>query len=128
MQQIFEFMDDRVRVMREKATVKKMISLYCHSHHSNSGSQLCDSCQTIYEYASKRIDVCVFGNDKPTCENCPVHCYNKEMKAKIKTIMRFSGPRMIYRQPIAAVNHFIDKAIDKKKIKRHYKSTKKRTI
>jgi hypothetical protein len=36
---------------------------------------------------------------------CPVHCFKPEMREKIKTVMRFSGPLMIYRHPIIGLQH-----------------------
>ena len=44
----------------------------------------------------------------------------------MRKIMRYSGPRMIYKHPVATVNHFINKAIDKRKTS-DYISQKKKT-
>jgi hypothetical protein len=33
------------------------------------------------------------------------------MRDKIKTVMRFSGPRMIYRHPILGIWHLFDKRL-----------------
>ena len=33
---------------------------------------------------------------KTFCSNCKVHCYKPEMRKKIRAVMRFSGPRMIF--------------------------------
>ena len=112
-------MNQERRIRNEKATVRKLIRLYCVAHHQTPKGQLCEHCQTIFGYACDRIDSCKFGIDKPTCQNCPVHCYSKDMKEGIKNIMRYSGPRMIYKHPIDTANHFINKVIDKKKISKH---------
>ena len=93
---------------REKETIKAMIRLYCNKVHGTK-TGLCPECSGVLEYSLKRIDNCVFGVDKPPCEKCPVHCYKKDMRQKIKTIMRFSGPRMIMRHPWFAVMHIVDK-------------------
>jgi hypothetical protein len=37
-----------------------------------------------------------------------VHCYQPVMKEKVKTIMRFSGPRLIYKSPVLALHHIFD--------------------
>ncbi|MBP1759917.1 MAG: Nitrous oxide-stimulated promoter [Firmicutes bacterium] len=95
------------RLEREKATVKTMIKLYCKGHHQSDG-ELCSGCKKLLEYAMSRLNHCKFGESKPTCAKCPVHCYKPEMRERIKETMRYSGPKMIYTQPIAAIRHLID--------------------
>lgn len=60
-------------------------------------------------YAHKRLDMCKFGNDKSNCKQCPVHCYKPQMREKIRTIMRWAGPRMLIYDPIAAICHLLNK-------------------
>ena len=60
---------------------------------------------TLASYSEERLDRCQFGNGKPTCRKCPVHCYKPDMREMIREVMRFSGPRMIFRHPIAAIRH-----------------------
>lgn len=95
------------RLDREKTTVLLMIELYC-KHHHHADTKLCSECQMLSEYAMARLDNCKFAENKPTCANCTVHCYKPQMREKIKEVMRYSGPRMIYRHPIAAIRHLID--------------------
>ncbi len=83
-----------------------MVSLYCNTYHHRGG--LCPDCTGLRDYALKRLDVCPFGEGKTTCAKCPVHCYRPEMREKIRMVMRYSGPRMIYRHPLMAVRHIID--------------------
>ena len=94
----------------EKKTVKVMIAMYCNSHHSNSNGELCSNCSSLLDYALSRIDNCVFGMDKPTCEKCPVHCYEKDQRDEIKKIMRYAGPRMLFRHPILTIKHLVNNA------------------
>jgi len=91
---------------RDKTTILKMIEIFCSSSHKGSG--LCGDCAELYEYASERIDKCRFGEEKPVCSKCPVHCYKKEMREKIIEVMRFSGPKMIWKHPLLAVLHLLD--------------------
>jgi len=95
------------RLDREKATVQMMIELYCKAHH-NPDTKLCSGCQELLEYAMTRLAHCKFGESKPTCAKCTVHCYKPEMRKRIQKIMRYSGPRMIYTHPIAAIRHVFD--------------------
>src|SRR5512147_3192681 len=94
------------RLRRERQTIRVMIEMYCdQQHHSD---QLCGECQGLLAYAMFRIDKCPFKNNKPTCAKCPIHCYKPEMRAKVREVMRFSGPKMIFSHPVLAVLHILD--------------------
>ncbi len=95
------------RIQRERKTIEAMIRLYCRKNHGNE--YFCHECKALAEYASKKLDKCPFSPDKPVCIDCKVHCYQKEQREQIRQIMRFSGPKMIFRHPILAVFHIIDK-------------------
>lgn len=92
---------------REKAIVSEMILLYCRKNHKN-GKKLCDDCAALDMYARERSDKCPFMENKTFCSRCKVHCYKPEMREKIRTVMRFSGPRMIFYHPIMAIRHAIE--------------------
>ncbi|HBG58820.1 nitrous oxide-stimulated promoter family protein [Proteiniphilum sp. UBA1028] len=89
----------------EKKVVARMISIYCRSMHG-SGKQLCDECNALLTYASQRLERCPYGEEKPTCASCPIHCYKSDMRQKIKEVMRTAGPPMLFLHPIDAVKHF----------------------
>lgn len=91
---------------QEKLTVGKMIHIYCHAKHGTR-HYLCEECDKLNEYAQKRLSHCKYGDDKPICKNCSTHCYTPAMKEKIRVVMRFAGPRMIYKHPILAVKHLL---------------------
>ena len=92
------------RIAQEQRTVSKMIALYCHAQHHTKGG-LCPECAKLLAYAQARISRCPFLPDKPTCAKCPVHCYQPAMRAQIRQVMRYAGPRMLLHDPIAAVQH-----------------------
>ena len=94
------------RLQREYKTVDAMISIYCGSHHRYH--VICDDCRELGEYALERLKKCPFGEDKPTCAQCLVHCYKPVMRERIREVMRYSGPRMIYTHPITAIQHLFD--------------------
>jgi hypothetical protein len=96
------------RPERERETVLKMITLYCHDHHSPAGER-CEACQSLADYALERIARCPFGAAKPTCDQCTVHCYRPEMRDEIRKVMRYAGPRMIFHHPRLAILHLIDR-------------------
>ena len=69
---------------------------------------LCPQCQTLLDYALQRLERCRFGEDKPSCTRCPVHCYKPAMREQIRQVMRYSGPRMLLHNPIMAIRHMWD--------------------
>ena len=93
--------------MREKRTVGAMVRIYCRRHHGTSG-ELCGDCSELLDYATGRLDKCPFGAKKPTCADCPVHCYNPAMREKVRGVMRYSGPRLLFRHPVLALMHVVD--------------------
>lgn len=97
------------RIEREKKTIALMIDIYCQRKHGNKKGELCDECKELLEYAHKRLSFCKFGENKSTCSRCPIHCYKKDMKEKVKGVMKFSGPRLIVHNPIELVRHALNK-------------------
>jgi len=95
------------RIRREAQTAQAMIRLYCRKTHGR-GSALCESCLEMSDFAIKRLDHCPFQEGKTTCAKCPVHCYERTMRQRIKDVMRIAGPHMLYRHPILATWHYID--------------------
>jgi hypothetical protein len=93
-----------IRSEQEIKTVRTMIGMYCRSRHSG-GKMLCENCRSLGSYAEKRILKCSFGENKPVCSKCPIHCYQPQMRKQIQAVMRFSGPRMMYRHPLLAIRH-----------------------
>ena len=101
------------RLERERATVNKMINIYCHLNHKTKS--ICNDCKTLADYADLRLEKCPYQEDKPACNKCPIHCYRSIEREQIKQVMRFSGPKMIFRHPYLAVMHMIDKRHEPKK-------------
>jgi len=101
------------RYEREIYSLKVMIKFYCNRKHNIAG--LCDSCSKVQDYALQRYHHCPYGNAKPVCSVCPVHCYRPDMRAEIKKIMRFAGPRMLWNYPLIAFDHMFLK-------KKHFRS------
>ena len=99
-------MDVKTKREREKEAVSLMIAIYCRKRHGSK--QLCPDCAALEAYARHRSDKCPFMETKTFCSNCRVHCYKKDMREKIREVMRFSGPRMIIHHPIMAIRHVIE--------------------
>lgn len=99
---------------REKTIVSEMIALYCRKNHRTNG--LCPDCAALEEYARQRSDKCPFMETKTFCSNCKVHCYKPEMREKIRVVMRFSGPRMLFYHPVMAVRHLMETKKEKRRM------------
>ena len=93
------------RIRLEKKTISVMIEMYCRDRHGGRDGVLCDRCVKLHDYAMERIDKCPFCLSKPTCAKCPIHCYKPDVRERIKTVMRYSGPRMLGRHPVLALLH-----------------------
>ncbi len=95
------------RLDRERETLGIMIAMYCRdNHHPPDG--LCDNCRGLMDYALKRVDNCKFQQNKPVCGRCTVHCYKPDMREKVRQVMRYAGPRMIWHHPVLALRHLWD--------------------
>jgi len=107
-QKIVEFRTDRrfERRARELKTLEAMLRMYCRRHHG--GEPLCAECAALSEYARRRLERCVFGDAKPTCANCLVHCYRADMRERVRAMMRWAGPRMLLRHPVLGLLHLLD--------------------
>ena len=95
------------RLRREAHTITAMLQLYCRDHHDGQGA-LCADCAQLQDYAHQRLARCPFDMHKPTCAKCTIHCYKPEMRARMRTVMRYAGPRMLLRHPYLALAHLAD--------------------
>lgn len=104
------------RLAREMRTMEAMVCIYCRAHHGPKPP--CAECSQLLEYARARLAACPFGEMKPTCQQCPVHCYKPAMQDIIKKVMRFAGPRMLLKHPVLAIRHLLDERRSKKRGKK----------
>jgi hypothetical protein len=95
------------RLAREWKTMITMTRIYCRDHHQPE-SDLCKECKQFLSYANTRLERCRFGEEKPTCAMCPVHCYQRDRREQVRVIMRYAGPRMMWEHPIMSLRHWLD--------------------
>ena len=107
-------MDVHSKRQREKETVSRMIAIYCRKKHGTR--ELCPECAALDAYARQRSDRCPFMETKTFCSNCKVHCYKADMRQRIREVMRFSGPWMIFHHPVMALRHVIETKKEKKQL------------
>ena len=92
----------------EEKTVLLMIGIYCRASHARRPRGfLCPECRRLADYAVARLGRCPWGEDKPACVRCPTHCYTPAMRAAVKKVMRFSGPRMLVFHPARGIRHVL---------------------
>lgn len=98
-----------VRIEREKNVIGQMIEIYCRKHHGGvvrrDEGGICDECRAVLEYAMRRLENCPKGNAKSSCRKCEIHCYSAANREKIRAVMRYVGPRMLFIHPWSALRH-----------------------
>lgn len=103
-------------LLTELKTVSAMLAIYCRHHHRHrarhkhsdgSVDNLCHECRQLLMYAELRLDRCPYGQQKPTCNQCPIHCYKPEPKQQMQQVMRYAGPRMLLPHPLLAIRHLL---------------------
>jgi len=108
----------RGRLGREQKTMRHMVAIYCRDHHDHGHDRNrdrdrhddlpCAGCREFLAYAGRRLEKCPYGEGKPTCANCPIHCYKRDPREFARTVMRYAGPRMLWRHPWLALMHLVD--------------------
>ena len=104
------------KIRKERETVDLMIAIFCKKKHRHPKNDVCVECKELMDYCHYRLSLCPWGEKKPFCSNCLIHCYDKEHRERIRQVMRFSGPRMIFSHPILALSHVIETKKEKKKL------------
>ncbi|SLM63354.1 MULTISPECIES: nitrous oxide-stimulated promoter family protein [Dickeya] len=94
------------RIQREMRTVQAMLKLYERAFPAPADDVT--YYVTLRDYAFNRLTKCIYGEEKPACKQCPVHCYQPAKREAIKAVMRWAGPRMLIHHPILAVRHLLD--------------------
>lgn len=118
----------------EFKTIQAMVNIYCKQHHRRGGEQqICGECHDFLIYANEKLDRCPYGQAKPTCNKCPIHCYKTQQREQAKRIMRYAGPRMLLKHPILAIRHLcaekrpVPTKVPEQASNRHIRKHKKKT-
>ncbi|MCK5584672.1 nitrous oxide-stimulated promoter family protein [Candidatus Bipolaricaulota bacterium] len=54
-----------------------------------------------------RIEMCPLGDQKPACRRCTIQCHDPGHRNRIRAVMRYAGPRMLFRYPLLALRHML---------------------
>jgi predicted amidophosphoribosyltransferase len=87
--------------------MEAMIRIHCRDHHAPANG-ICSECRQLLDYAGVRLERWRFGAEKPTCAKCPVHCYQRARREQVKAVMRYAGPRMLWKHPLLSLRHWLD--------------------
>lgn len=110
---------------REMKTLEFMIGIYCRKKHKHKDG-LCAECQDLLDYARFRRSLCPFGDKKTFCSNCKIHCYKPEMHEKMRNVMKFAGPRMMFYDPKQAFGHVAETIRVKRQRRKEEKEKRKK--
>lgn len=105
---------------QEVELIPKMIRIYCKGKHKTKDG-LCTECEELKDYALFRLSKCPFKVNKGFCSFCKIHCYKPDMREKIKDVMKYSGPRMLFTHPIFSISHVVQMIKYKKSLKKKAK-------
>jgi hypothetical protein len=95
------------RLEKEQKTISIMIRIFCRAHHGTDKELLCPACTDLLDYAKERLRRCPYVEDKGACSKCKIHCYKPDMRKQTTEVMRYSGPKMIKRHPLLAIDHLL---------------------
>ena len=102
----------------KKEQEKKLIAIMINMYRSFEGREMSDDeLDELLLYASKRIEACLYRRNnekKPFCNVCPIHCYKSDMREKIKKVMRYAGPRLLFKHPVLSLKHLFKTIYAKK--------------
>ncbi len=94
------------RIQREIQTIQAMLTLYERAFPAPPDDA--GYYTKLHDYALNRLQKCYYGENKPACKQCPIHCYQPAKREAIKAIMRWAGPRMLLYHPILSIRHLLD--------------------
>lgn len=102
---------------REKKMISQMIALYCHRNHHTRGAPL-SRVRGAERLRPRPLRALPVHGDEDLLRQLPRARYKPDMREKIRAVMRFSGPRMIFYHPVAAIRHVVETKREKKRLKR----------
>lgn len=97
--------------------MEKMVHLHCRSKHGSAGHSLCSDCAALLDYMQRRTDCCPRMADKMFCSGCPHPCYRPDMRTKVRAVMRYAAPRMLWHDPLLVIRHVALSRRDQRKSK-----------
>lgn len=97
---------------KDRRTLEAIGSIYCRGHHPGVAKDtggLCPACRGTIEQTLDRAAACPYGHGH-NCEDCETHCQRGEAQQRIKAIMAYAAPRMVFRHPLMTLEYLKKKA------------------
>ena len=112
------------KTARDLRTLASFIQIYCDGHHKTADRtaptlkthdvegiaarplMLCRDCQKLLAHAVVKRTHCDL-DPKPSCKKCPEHCYAPKYRDQIRTVMRYSGKRLLFQGRLNYVWHLL---------------------
>ena len=106
---------DPVSIQQDTDKLVRFLSMYCDAHHGHrfrvpfvfehvkvpakvaKGPELCDECKRLLRHAVVMRALCPL-DPKPKCRNCPQHCYRPLYKDQMEEVMKYAGPRSLFKR------------------------------
>jgi len=98
-------MDDKQKQEKDIRVLATFIGCYCRGKHRSPKGELCPDCAGLLSYAEMKRRKCPL-DPKPDCKHCPIHCYGKAQRAKIREVMAYSGRRLLLRGRLDLLWHY----------------------
>ena len=112
------------KTKRDLKTLASFIQIYCDGHHKSADRttptlkahdldsiaarpvKLCTDCQKLLAHAFTMRTHCDL-DPKPSCKNCTEHCYAPKYRNRIRTVMRYSGKRLLLQGRLDYIWHLL---------------------
>jgi hypothetical protein len=104
--------------IKDQKLLFNFVGIYCGAKHGDQvktgirvegltvrETYLCRECAEVARHALAKRRNCPL-TPKPSCKKCPVHCYGRDYRAKIREIMAFSGRLMILHGRVDYLRHY----------------------
>ena len=106
---------DPVEIQKDTDKLVRFLSMYCDAHHGHrnrdvfifnysrlspkvsKGPELCEECESLLRHAIVMRVQCHL-DPKPKCRHCPEHCYRPLYRDQMETVMKYAGPRSLFRR------------------------------
>ena len=98
-------MENDHKLEKDIRVLETFIECYCRGKHNSRKGELCADCAELLRYSRTRREKCPL-HPKPACKHCPTHCYGKRQLAEIRTVMAYSGKRLLLRGRLDLLWHY----------------------
>ena len=99
----------RGRRAREFKMIAAMLRMYCRTHHNLKDTlRSASNVPSFARLCAPALGALRVRRGQPTCAKCTVHCYKASMRERVRVVMRWAGPRMLWHHPLLAIRRMID--------------------